>query len=99
RHRTGRPAGSLRVLQQPPHRLDVHRGVARLEAPRNRLADRPATRALAVESELGAEAAESVQDVTATVTELRVPHDRRDGEFTLADERLRIDDEPGFALR
>ncbi len=68
-------------------------------APRNRLNDRPAARALAVELELRAEPIEPIERVASAVAELRRTDDWRDGELPLGGERFRVDREPRLPLR
>jgi hypothetical protein len=70
-----------------------------VEAPCNRLTERPASRALAVEPQLGGQAIEALDNSTLAVPEFERADDRRDGELALAGERLWIDDEPWLALR
>src|SRR5712691_13542147 len=66
--------------------------VVAVKRPGDSLGDRPAARTVAVETELAGEAIESVQDVALAVPELEGADDRRDREFPLADQGLRIDD-------
>jgi hypothetical protein len=68
------------------------------ETPRNRLSDRPTTRAFAVKFELRGEKVETVEDLPLAVTELERPNDGCQPELALSDERLRIDYEPGLAF-
>ena len=70
-----------------------------VDGPRNRLTDRPASRALAVEPELARQPIESLDDRPPAVTELGGANDGRNGELALADERLRVDHEPRLPLR
>ena len=69
-----------------------------VDAPRDRLTDRPASCALAVEPELARQPIEALDDRPPAVTELGGPDDGRDGELALADERLRVDHEPRLPL-
>ena len=70
-----------------------------VHGPGNRLTDRPASRALAIEPELARHPIEPPDDRPPAVTELGGPDDGRDGELTLANERLRVDHEPRLPLR
>ena len=70
-----------------------------VDGPRNRLTDRPASRALAVEPELARQPIESFDDRTPVVTELGGANDGGNGELALADERFRVDHEPRLPLR
>lgn len=90
---------SWSCFQQPASGLGVHGVEIAVDGPRNRLTDRPASRALAVEPELARQPIESLEDRTPAVTELGGPDDGRDGELALADERLRVDHEPRLPLR
>ena len=67
--------------------------------PRNCLTQCPTTGALAVETQLRAQPVQPFDDGGPAVTELNGADDRRKAELTLADERLRVDDEPRLALR
>ena len=53
---------------------------------------------LAVEPQLGRQAIEPSQQVSAAAAELDVTDDRRDTELPLAGQWLRVDDEPGLTL-
>ena len=86
-------------LAQPARRLGVARQASALEAPRDRLGERPEACALAVESELRCQAIEPVEDVAAAVAELEAANQRRDCELALARERLRVDREPRLPPR
>jgi hypothetical protein len=77
----------------------VRRVELAVDAPSNRLTERPASRALAIQPQLGGQAIEAPDNGSLVVTELVGAHDRRHGELTLADNRLGIDDEPRLALR
>src|SRR6058998_3542550 len=68
-----------------------------VDAPRDRLTDRPAPCALTIEPELTGQPIEPLQHGPPAVAELERTDDRRDRELTLADERLRIDYEPRLA--
>src|SRR5262245_14753871 len=69
-----------------------------VEGPRDRLADRPAAGAVAVEAELGGEPVETAEHLGPRVAELARADDGRDPELTLAGQRLRVDRQPGLAL-
>ena len=69
-----------------------------VEAPRDRLPDRPASRPLPIEAEPLRQPVEAPHDLLLAVTELERADDRREAELALADERLRVDREPRFAL-
>ena len=77
----------------------MHRVEISVAGPSNRLTDRPASRALAIELELTRQSIEPLEDCPPAVAELGSPDDGRDGELTLADERLRVDHEPRLARR
>ena len=67
--------------------------------PRDRLPERPASRSLAVEPELGGQAVEAAEDGSPRVPELAAADERRDPELALPRERLRVDREPRLTLR
>jgi hypothetical protein len=68
-----------------------------VDAPGQCLNERPAAGTAAVEPELATEPIEAVEDVCATVAELRAADDRRESELALAEQGLRVDREPWFA--
>src|SRR5262249_15877782 len=67
-----------------------------VDAPGQCLDERPAAGTAAVEPELATEPFEAMEDVLATVAELRAANDRRKSELALAQQRLRVDHEPRF---
>src|SRR5262245_9759580 len=73
--------------------------VLAVERPRDRLADRPAAGAVAVEAELRREPVEAAEHVGPRVAELARADDGRDPELALTRQRLRVDRQPGLALR
>src|SRR6059036_1202557 len=70
-----------------------------VDAPRDRLADRPAPGALTIEPELARQSIEPMEHGPPAMAELERADDRRYGEIALAGERLRIDHEPRLTLR
>jgi len=70
-----------------------------VDAPRDRLTDRPAPGTLAIEPELARQSIEPIEHGPPAVAELERADNRRDRELALADKRLRIDHEPRLALR
>src|SRR5689334_5402668 len=73
------------------------RGVSTLASPGHRLAQGPEARPLPIEPQVRRQPIQPPNDFGAAVAELIAANDRREREFTLADERLRIDHEPWLA--
>src|SRR5579884_3297433 len=76
----------------------MRRVVLGVEAPRERLRERPAAGALAVELELARQPVEPVEDVPPRAAELERADDRREAELALADKRFRVDRKPRLTL-
>src|SRR6185437_1288954 len=88
-----------RRFYQPARHVRVRPPVLAVKGPRDRLPDRPAASALAVQGQLRDEPVETAEHLLPRVAELAGADNRRDPELPLADERLRVDPQPGLALR
>jgi len=69
-----------------------------VEAPGDRLPDRPAASPFSIQAERARKVVEASHDLLVAVAELGRADDRRETELPLADERLRVDYEPRLAL-
>src|SRR2546430_5858457 len=86
-------------LQQPGCSFDMTRQVVAPNRPGHGLRQAPKAGTLSVEAELRRKPVQTVPDFAATDPELKRPHDGREPELSLPDERFGVDRQPRFTLR
>src|SRR2546425_1922450 len=86
-------------LQQPRRGFDMTGQVIAANRPRNGLRQAPQKGTFSVKAELRRKPVQTVPDVAATGPELKGPHDGREPELSLTDERFGVDRQPRLTLR
>src|SRR5437899_11602407 len=86
-------------LQQPGCSFDMTRQVVAPNRPGHGLRQAPKAGTLSVEAELRRKPVQTVPDFAATDPELKRPHDGREPELSLPDERFGVDRQPRFTPR